>query len=43
MESTRQSALDWSARAKDALRVLPAGDLRDMLDDLAEFVVERVA
>ncbi|GAB4267697.1 MAG: polyprenyl synthetase family protein [Pararhodobacter sp.] len=42
LESTRQSALDWAGRARAALAAAPAGDLRDMLADLADFVVERV-
>jgi octaprenyl-diphosphate synthase len=43
LESTRQTALDWAARAKTALGAAPAGPLRDMLADLADFVVERVS
>ena len=43
LEAARQDALDWSARAKDHLAALPEGELRDMLDGLADFVVARVA
>lgn len=41
--STRDTALEWAAQAKQAILVLPASDFRDMLYDLADFVVERVA
>jgi octaprenyl-diphosphate synthase len=43
MASTRNTALDWAARARDALAVLPAAPIRDTLADLADFVVERIA
>ncbi|WP_159964597.1 polyprenyl synthetase family protein [Profundibacterium mesophilum] len=43
LERTRQEALDWSARAQAALRKLPDAPLRDMLQDLADFVVSRVS
>lgn len=42
MAATRAEALDWAAKAKAALGVLPAHDLRDMLADLADYVVARV-
>ena len=42
MASTRATAIEWSQRAQTALDVLPASDLRDMLVDLADYVVERV-
>ena len=42
LDSTRQAALDWAARAKSALQALPAHPLRDLLADLADFVVKRV-
>lgn len=42
MEETRQDALDWTARAKHALSALPAHDIRDMLQDLADYVVARL-
>jgi octaprenyl-diphosphate synthase len=41
MASTRATAQDQAARAKAALGALPAHPLRDMLCDLADFVVER--
>ena len=42
IEETRQVALGWAAKAKDALCVLPAHELKDMLSDLADYVVARV-
>lgn len=42
LASTRQTALDWAARARSALTAAPAHPLREMLADLADFVVERV-
>ncbi|MCV6592886.1 MAG: polyprenyl synthetase family protein [Silicimonas sp.] len=42
METTRQDALDWAARAKAALEVLPDHALRDMMRDLADYVVARI-
>lgn len=41
MESTRATALAEAARARAALAALPAHPLREMLADLADFVVER--
>ncbi|MFZ1725269.1 MAG: polyprenyl synthetase family protein [Albidovulum sp.] len=43
MEATRQEAFDWAAKAKDALAGLPEHDLRNMLNDLADFVVSRLS
>jgi octaprenyl-diphosphate synthase len=42
MERTREDALEWAVRAKAALDILPAHELRDMLSDLADYVVSRV-
>ena len=42
MEATRAEAMDWAARAKTALAALPPHELRDMLSDLADYVVARV-
>lgn len=42
MEATREEALRWVARARQALAALPAHELRDMLADLADYVVARV-
>ena len=42
LESTRQTALDWSAKARTALEILPESELRDILSDLAAYVVARL-
>ncbi|WP_273501824.1 polyprenyl synthetase family protein [Paracoccus sphaerophysae] len=41
--AARADALDWAGRAKSALSALPAGEIRALLSDLADFVVARVA
>ncbi|PSK86619.1 octaprenyl-diphosphate synthase [Limimaricola soesokkakensis] len=43
LESTRQTALDWAGRARRSLRDLPDHELREMLEDLADYVVERIS
>jgi octaprenyl-diphosphate synthase len=40
--STRRTALDWAGRARAALAPLPPHPLRDMLTDLADYVVARI-
>ena len=42
MDDARAEALGWIARAKAALSELPNHDLRDMLADLADYVVARI-
>ncbi|WP_414897365.1 polyprenyl synthetase family protein [Rhodovulum sp. YEN HP10] len=42
IEATRQEALAWAARAKEALSLLPEHEIRDMLSDLADYVVARI-
>ncbi len=42
MEAARHDALHWSSRAQAALDHLPAHPIREMLHDLADFVVARV-
>ena len=42
LEATRQEALDWAAKASNALAVLPETDLRNLLMDLSDYVVSRV-
>ena len=42
LDATRSAAIAWTDRAKDALDLLPANDLREMLADLAGYVVARV-
>ncbi|GIT90074.1 farnesyltranstransferase [Jannaschia pagri] len=41
LEETRLEALAWRDKAKAALAALPSSDLRDMLGDLADYVVAR--
>ncbi|PLL14356.1 polyprenyl synthetase family protein [Tabrizicola sp. TH137] len=43
MEAARDEALMWAATARQALDHLPAHDLRDMLSDLADYVVARIS
>ena len=43
MDAARAEALAWVARARAALAVLPEHPLRGMLDDLAGYVVARIA
>jgi octaprenyl-diphosphate synthase len=42
MAATRDQALGWSKTAKDALDALPDHALKDMLRDLADYVVARI-
>jgi octaprenyl-diphosphate synthase len=42
LESTRREALAWSDRAKAAIALMPDHDIRDMLSDLADYVVARL-
>jgi len=42
MDATRAEALAWADRAKAAMETLPQHELRDMLYDLAEYVVARI-
>ena len=42
IEAVRTEALDWADKAKAALDDLPAHELRDMLQDLADYVVARL-
>ena len=43
LEETRLEALAWRDRAQAALGTLPAHPLRDLMDELAEFVVARAS
>ena len=43
MEAARAEALGWAATARQALDLLPAHELRDMLSDLADYVVARIS
>lgn len=42
LSETRAEALGWAAKARAALAGLPAHPLREMLDDLADYVVARL-
>ena len=42
LDSTRQDALAWADKAKDALSTLPDHDIKGMLSDLADYVVARI-
>lgn len=41
--AARENALQWAERARQALVPLPDHPIRDMLEDLADFVVARIA
>ncbi|HRO11369.1 polyprenyl synthetase family protein [Amaricoccus sp.] len=43
LASTLETARAEAARAREALGALPPGEMRDLLDELADFVVARVA
>ena len=43
MQSAKAEALSWAAKARAALETLPDHPLRDMLDDLATYVVARIS
>ncbi|MEM8959140.1 MAG: polyprenyl synthetase family protein [Pseudomonadota bacterium] len=42
LEATRAEAVAWTERAKAAILLLPETEFRDMLHDLADYVVARV-
>lgn len=42
LDETRQDAIDWAETAKKALGVLPEHPIRDMMTDIADYVVERI-
>ncbi len=42
LEETRHQATRWAAQAKAALDPLPAGEMKDVMADLTDFVVSRV-
>jgi octaprenyl-diphosphate synthase len=42
LTATRQDAIAWADKAKAALASVPGHELRDMLIDLADYVVERI-
>ncbi len=43
LEETRQAAMDWAARARKTLEVLPANRLRGLLTELTDMMVARVS
>lgn len=43
LEATRVEALNWAEKAKVALAILPPDELREMLIELADYVVARVS
>jgi octaprenyl-diphosphate synthase len=43
LRAARADAISWADRAKAALGVLPASPIRDMLVDIADYVVERIS
>ncbi|WP_298858131.1 polyprenyl synthetase family protein [uncultured Sulfitobacter sp.] len=43
LTATQSDALMWAAKAKDALAPLPAHEIKDMLGDLADYVVARIS
>ncbi len=42
MAATREDALFWTAKAKEAVAILPDHPVKDMLSDLADYVVARI-
>ncbi len=42
LAATRDDAYEWANKAKDALQVLPEHPIRQMLNDLADYVVARL-
>ena len=42
LDATQADAVGWATRAKSALSPLPDDPLRDMLLDLADYVVDRL-
>lgn len=42
LDDTRDIALDWAQKAKAALTALPDNPIREMLNDIADYVVARI-
>ena len=42
LDKTRADAISWADRAKSAILAMPPGDVRDMLHDVADYVVLRI-
>lgn len=43
LDATQAAALEWAHKAKAALAPLPAHEIKDMLGDLADYVVSRIS
>lgn len=43
LHATKADAMEWAAKAKTALSPLPAHEVKDMLNDLADYVVSRIS
>ncbi len=43
LKATQADAMDWAAKARAALAPLPAHEIKDMLLDLADYVVSRIS
>ncbi|MCL7404946.1 polyprenyl synthetase family protein [Paradonghicola geojensis] len=43
LDDTRDEALQWAAKAKACLAEVPSHDIRDMLSDIADYVVARIS
>jgi octaprenyl-diphosphate synthase len=43
LQETRADALGWAAKAREALTRLPDHQVRDMLNDIADYVVARIS
>ncbi|MGJ8595797.1 polyprenyl synthetase family protein [Sulfitobacter sp.] len=43
LAATQVDALEWAGKAKAALAPLPAHEIKDMLEDLADYVVARIS
>lgn len=42
LSATKRDAMEWAEKAKNALAVLPDHDVKDMLGDIADYVVSRI-
>ena len=42
LDDTRAVAIEWADKAKESLEVLPPSEVRDMLSDIADYVVARL-
>ena len=43
LDATKADALEWATKAKNALAPLPPHEVKDMLTDLADYVVSRIS